>query len=146
MPSYVSEFRINDEVSLELLIDALLKARDAKVKGINITKSKMKYNLEIPVREEGKPHWSFRINNIDEDLVKEKNENDFAYNSKVIAGTREDIDKLHKQIDTLNRWKAESIEVLGPILDYMRENDHEMKIGESISKRVIMHLEKVLKP
>lgn len=146
MPQFMSEFRINDEVSLELLIDALLKARDAKVKGINITKSKMKYNLEIPVREEGKTHWSFRINNIDEDLVKEKNENDFAYNSKVIAGTREDIDKLHKQIDTLNRWKAESIEVLGPILDYMRENDHEMKIGESISKRVIMHLEKVLKP
>ena len=145
MPQFMSEFRINDEVSLELLIDALLKARDAKVKGINITKSSMKYNLEIPVREEGLPNWSFRINNIDEKFVKPKNENDFHYNCKVIEASRENVDKLFKEMDTLKQWKAEALEVLNPILDYMRENDPEMRIGENISDRVIMHLSRSLK-
>lgn len=136
-PTLPSKFTIDDEVSLSLLADLLLYARDGVIKGVNFTRGKVKYNLQVPIRQEGQPDRYFRMTNIDSAFVLPKNENGFQYNSKVIDAQREIMDKLQKEVEDLRRWKKEFSDEWFPVMDFMREHDTELRIGDSMCERLI---------
>jgi hypothetical protein len=46
-------------------------------------------------------------------------------------------DHYKQQIESLERWKKEELEVWGPVLEFMRTTPTDIKLGESISKKVL---------
>lgn len=132
-----SQFTIDDEASLELLADLLLNAREAKIKGVNFTRGKVKYNLQVPIKQEGQPIRYFRMTNIDSAFLLPRNENEFQYNSKIIDAQREIMDKLQKEIEDLRRWKKEFSDEWFPVMEFMQEKCTDLKVGESIRVKTI---------
>lgn len=83
MEKLPSEFQPGDNVGLQMLIDLLQEAKDARVNAVNFSNSKVKYNIEVPVGD-----GYFRLANIDSAFIHAPIENGFQYNDKVAIESR----------------------------------------------------------
>lgn len=94
-----SAFQVNEKVGLQMLIDMLERARDGETTRVSFMNGKVKYDLQIPIREGNRLDDSapivgyFRIANVDSAFVHEPYANGFHYNSLRDRNIRE-----HQQI------------------------------------------------
>jgi hypothetical protein len=86
-----SAFQPGDKVGLETLINLLYDAKDADVVAVSFANDKVKYNLSIPIKNDGHPNTLrtyFRLANVDSAFVGPPVENGFQYNSMVAVEAR----------------------------------------------------------
>jgi len=82
-----SAFQVNEKVGLQMLIDMLERARDGETTRVSFMKGKVKYDLQIPIREgnrldeEAPIVGYFRIANVDSAFVHIPYDNEYFYNS-----------------------------------------------------------------
>lgn len=83
MEKLPSAFQPGDKVGLQMLIDLMQEAKDARINAVNFSNSKVKYNIEVPVND-----GYFRLANIDSAFLHAPIENGFHYNDKVAVEAR----------------------------------------------------------
>jgi hypothetical protein len=92
-----SPFQVGESVGLQNLIDLLERARDGKTTRVSFMNGKVKYDLQIPIREgthlDGPVTGYFRIANVEGRFLNTPLENGFHYNS-----TRDQSLREHQQI------------------------------------------------
>lgn len=87
MEKLPSAFQPGDKVGLQMLIDLMQEAKDARVNAVNFSNSKVRYNIEVPVND-----GYFRLANIDSAFLHAPIENGFQYNDKVSVEARRQIE------------------------------------------------------
>jgi hypothetical protein len=105
------------------LIEASLKS--GQVKGVHFKHGKILYDLEFTVSIDDDGRKTTRIHNIDSAFV----------DKKIINSKGECIDPLAEHLLSLSQWKREQLQVWGPVLNFMHNQD--LKPGSSISEKVL---------
>jgi hypothetical protein len=95
MEKLPSAFQPGDKVGLQMLIDLMGEARDAKVNAVNFSNSKVRYNIEIPIGD-----GYFRLANIDSAFLHPPVDNEFQHNDKVAIEARRQHEQ-HESTGTL---------------------------------------------
>lgn len=119
-----SRFQPTEKVGLQMLIDFFENARDGIVTSVRFTQSKVRYDLQIPVRDAGdpldaKPKEWFRLSNVDSDLVHPPYENGLYYNSTRDMNSREH-DRIAKAINPADKIPFYSEKTMEDFADFVQ--------------------------
>lgn len=127
------DVRLGDGLGMELRAGKVIKKHSA------IDEYPYAYDLEFTtsIDDENKKRHTTRIHNVSTSLCTKRTP---SYIERQTISDK----KLGKELEDLRRWKKEFSDEWFPVMEFMREHDTELRIGDSIAKKVIDHLKLVL--
>lgn len=136
---------LKDYIAINEFVDVIIpnvgQLRAGKVikKHVVIETLDHSYDLEFTraIDDETKTRSTVRIYNVEKSFCWKRTE---EYLDQQYADDKAKV----KELEDLRRWKKEFSDEWFPVMEFMREHDTELRIGDSIAKKVIDHLKLVL--